>query len=207
MKDAKHNKPIRHTVDPNSTLPPMSIKPLKTYAYVDDPGDHGPLSLAYASQDFFSTLERDTEALCPCCNRNSKPGKRRFSSNIARVLMLLYKLYLEDPDGFFHIERVILSLGLKNTLRGDFAKMKHFSFIEQAPGKRKDGNTKNGYWKITEIGVMFVEGKLLVPKEFRIYDDALYWVSEETISIMDALRSKGFDYNEMMDREIPADFK
>ena len=58
----------------------------------------------------------------------------------------------------------------------------------------------SGMYKITELGKVFVNMKVSVPKSVHIYNARKYGESTEMITIVDALGTK-FDYEKLMNNE------
>ncbi len=130
---------------------------------------------------------------CPCCDQYVKIYKRKLMVKPIKLLVSLYKM----NRGYHHVydmsgEKVTTGLG-------DFAKIKYWGLIEEKPNTDEKKRT-SGYWKITQKGVDFIEGKISVPKYVLIYNAKKYGVDDEkTITITDILEN--FNYKELMNNE------
>lgn len=129
---------------------------------------------------------------CPQCGSFVKRYKRKFNSNMAIALIALYK-YSEDK--FVKVEDFLLNNGYQRC--GDFSYLRFYNFIEALKEKRKDGSNRNGYYRLTSLGTMFVEKKIKAKEKFLIMNNKLEGFDGEEISIQQALGNK-FDYNELM---------
>lgn len=96
---------------------------------------------------------------------------------------------------FVKVEDLIASAGVKRC--GDFSYLRHYGLIEKLIEKRKDGSPRNGYYAITDKGVMFCLGKIKVQEFFLISNNKLLGFDGDYISIKTALGVR-FDCNELM---------
>ena len=76
--------------------------------------------------------------------------------------------------------------------------MVHWRMIEAKHGElREDGSPRNGFYKITQLGVDFVDRRVEVPEYVILYAERLLGVSEKMATIDKAL-GKRFNYAELM---------
>lgn len=136
----------------------------------------------------------DTEKgyVCPCCNSFIKVYKRSFNSNMAIALIVLYH---NRGLGFAHLENLLSEKGYKRC--GDASYLKHYGFIEALKEERKDGSSRNGKYKITGRGMLFVENKLTASSKFLMKQNKCLGFEGKEINILDALGEK-FDYTKLM---------
>jgi hypothetical protein len=137
----------------------------------------------------------DTGYKCPCCGQLCKRYFRKFNSNMALALIVLYR---HKEKGFIHLENTMKELGYKRC--GDASYLRHYRLIEKMEGEREDGSPRNGMYKITGIGIMFAEGHSMVQNTFIIYNNKHEGFEGEKITIEDAL-GKRFDYRELMNSD------
>lgn len=129
---------------------------------------------------------------CECCGHVSIEYHRSYNSNMALALIILFN---ENTQKYVHLENLILSKGYKRC--GDFSYLVHYRHIEKMEGKRQDGSVKNGMYRITSGGILFVEGISKVYKTFIMKDGKLRGFEGEMITIQEALANK-FDFNTLM---------
>lgn len=129
---------------------------------------------------------------CPTCGQLCKRYYRSFNSNMALSLIFLYKF---RKHGFIKIEELMRINGYKRC--GDASYLRHYKLIEAAEGKREDGSTRVGMYKITGMGIMFVEKNLTVKSKFVMYKGKCEGYEGREINIEDALGKK-FNYSELM---------
>lgn len=129
---------------------------------------------------------------CECCGGFVKKYTRSFNSNMSLALLCLYK---HHPNGYVHVEKLLQEKGYQRC--GDFSYLKHYRLIEQLTEDRADGSNRNGYYKLTSLGIMFVEGKEKVKKNFIMFKGKCEGFEGEEITIQQALGKK-FNYNELM---------
>lgn len=137
--------------------------------------------------------DADKGYTCPHCGQFCKRYFRKFNSNMALALIVLYR---NREKGFLHLENTMIQAGYKRS--GDASYLRHYGLIEKKEGKRDDGSTRNGMYKITGRGIMFVEGKTEVRSTCIIYNNKHEGFEGREITIQEALGKK-FDYRELME--------
>lgn len=130
---------------------------------------------------------------CPCCQQFVKEYARKLNSSMAQVLILIYKSGKTD---FFHVENWLKSLN-KGDLRADFHKLRYWGLLKKKVENREDGSARNGFYRITPMGIMFVEMKITVPEKILVFNNEFKGYSGKEINIIDALSNK-FSYSELM---------
>lgn len=132
-------------------------------------------------------------ATCPCCTQYVKVYYRSIHAAMASGLI---KLYRRSPHGTFHEIKEFMT---HNEL-GDFAKLAYWDLAQEQPSMRLDGSTRTGWWKITPLGIDFVEGRATVPKHARVYNGRLLNLTGKRVGIKERL-GKTFNYAELMGHE------
>jgi len=142
-------------------------------------------------------------AACPCCTQRVQFYVRRVYSAPARVLIWIDRYYRRHAD-WLHVPGYLTEKGVEvgvGNRGGDWSKMKHFGLIEPMPRAiRSDGSKRTGMWRITELGKQFVRNEARVPAFKLMFDSQVFFTSEETICIHDAL-GDDFNYGELMKGE------
>ena len=150
-------------------------------------------------------LRFEDGASCPLCSQHVKLYKRKLNSSMAVVLSIIYKafrkvdfdkaIWLHVPS---HLNNVGLPAGVAASVRGDWAKLKFWGLIEEKGDVRMDGSSRAGYWRITDVGKMFVESSMRVPKYVFIYNGGrIFRNVEDEVTFKEALGDK-FSYAELM---------
>lgn len=138
---------------------------------------------------------------CPCCAQFCKVYRRGMTGSQAYILVLLYHHTKTTTDWIYLPEFLSQVSELSAAARGgDYGKLCFWGLIApKLDGERRaDGSDRLGFYKITERGKLFVEGKIRIPKYIYVYNQALLrWSTDATISIRDALGKK-FSYEELM---------
>lgn len=148
------------------------------------------MTLAEA-RDVLRTRVDDGER-CPCCTQQAKVYARPIHASMAVGLI---KLYRRPHDEFHEIAEFMQHREL-----ADFAKLANWGLVTERPGVRADGSSRTGWWKITPLGVAFVEGRATVHRRARLYDGRCLGLIGEQASIRECLGSK-FDYADLMGHE------
>lgn len=131
---------------------------------------------------------------CPCCDQHVKMYRRKLTSSMAWVLIMMYR---DDLTEFSHIEDYLKKKDIPSGVRGDFPKLRYWVLIEKEEVKREDGSSRNGNYRLTDKGIQFVKGLIKVPKYVKIYNSKSRGYAGDDININDALGEK-FNYNELM---------
>lgn len=157
---------------------------------------------------------------CPTCMQWAKRYRRPLTSAMAYGLVLVAREQQrnsKDPyrhtftqhgmdikGEWLHVENFLKNYpSIPASLRGDFAKLRHWGLVEQAWGKRPDGSTRNGYYRVTDLGFAFVGGRVSVASHAVLYNGECQGLTGEPITIKQAL-GKEFDYDEIMhDMQLP----
>ncbi len=134
----------------------------------------------------------DAGYCCPHCHRLVKRYRRSINSNMAYVLLLLYKSGLRD---WVKVEQWLIENGHQRC--GDFHKLVLFGLLDKMVEERTDGSPRNGYYRLNGKSLLFVEGKLTVKEKAVILNGTFEGFEGKDITIQDALGVK-FDYNSLM---------
>lgn len=144
----------------------------------------------------FEKYNRERGYVCPCCNSFIKLYKRSFNSNMCLALIAIYNSGIRT---FTHMENLLREKGYKRC--GDFSYLVHYGLLEKLEGKREDGSPKNGMYKITGRGIMFVENKLTVQEKFLMYNSVCEGFDGKEINIKEALGTR-FHYDQLMNEHL-----
>lgn len=129
---------------------------------------------------------------CKCCGSFIKRYRRKLLSNMALVLIYLYKAGIRD---WVHVEKWLVDNGHQRS--GDFHKLVFWGLIDRLMEDREDGSSRNGYYRLNGKSIMFVEGKLKVKQTALILNGKFEGFEGKEITIQDALGEK-FNYNQLM---------
>jgi len=134
---------------------------------------------------------------CPCCRQRARMYERKIHSSAAGVLVLLAAG--TQPGEFVHVGAFIaghphLSPRARAAIRGDYAKLSYWGFIEDSHPAQKP---RRGYWRITLAGRQFARGETKAPRAVMIYNERVYGHTTATVTINQALGSK-FNYEELV---------
>jgi len=135
--------------------------------------------------------------ICPCCEQVVKTYKRKLNSSMAYALIIMYRLH--KKHGFhrhFKMNEEIAKLGVPSS-NIEYAKLFYWGLAVELD-KNENPNTKtSGYWKLTKMGLDFVENRIKVEKYAYIYNGKLESLSVELTTLKEALGDK-FNYDELM---------
>lgn len=132
---------------------------------------------------------------CPHCHRLIKRYTRKLNSNMALAMIALYKY---SKGEFVHLEKFLSKHGYQRC--GDASYLVYYGFLEKRKGVRADGSERNGMYKLTGRGLLFVENKITASKKFKIMYNMFEGFEGDQITIQQALGAK-FNFNELMSYE------
>lgn len=141
----------------------------------------------------YSKYDKSKGFTCDCCGSFVKQYRRKLNSSMSLVLLLLYK---SGKREFIHIENWLKEIG-RPELRADFAKLRFWDLLEKKLEDRADGSNRNGYYRLTGRGIMYVENKLTVKEKVVVYNNTPNGFEGKEIGISESLGSK-FNYAELM---------
>lgn len=161
----------------------------------EDEGYYSNMTLSEAREALERNLERGTH--CPCCQQYARNYKRKLNSGMARSLIHIYNWYTQQKTRkpFLHVKDYLRENALHNS--HDWTLLKYWDLLELKKEEREDGSSRNGYYRITQKGILFVEGKIKVWDHIYIYNNEVQGFSQDTLTIKQALGNK-FDYAELM---------
>lgn len=151
-----------------------------------------PKTFMQYNQTELKVLDKDKGYFCSCCGLYVKRYRRSLNCNMALALCVLYREGIRD---FVHLENLMTSKGYKRC--GDASYLIHWRFLERLKEDRQDGSSRNGKYKITSLGLLFVENKITAKESVLIFNNKNEGLVGEEINIYDALGKK-FDYNSLM---------
>lgn len=136
---------------------------------------------------------------CQCCNQYVKLYKRKINSTMAHRLITFWK-YIEENNlhgQYIQAEEMFTEKKLKPC--SDFAKLRWWGLIHAKKELRDDGSDRNGYYRLTADGLMFVRGLMRVDEYKCSFNQQIYRPENPVnqVSIQDCLR-KAFNYQELM---------
>ena len=137
---------------------------------------------------------RDTGLRCPCCNSFLKVYKRKMHQEMAYLLIRLYKLRLSD---YHHTNTLVALTGEFRFRGGDWALLRHWGLIEKMPKNPLEDKKSSGFWRITTMGKLFVEGVAKMPSHVMIYNGDFVRFDGHHVSIRECL-GKRFSYEELL---------
>lgn len=127
---------------------------------------------------------------CPVCTQFAKVYRRSIHAAMAVGLIRFYRKFAMNygfvPDAL-----------PADRIAADFAKLRYWNLIEEELGRREDGSTRTGRWRLTIPGQEFVLGFAFVQKHARIYDSRCLGLEGPLVTIRECLGKK-FDYEELM---------
>ncbi len=141
---------------------------------------------------------RDVGVSCPCCDQFAKVYRRGLSGPMVYALIVIER-WTRSNTGWLHVPEYLSKVCTGTTTRGgDWAKMVHWGLLQEKPVVRMDGAKHAGYYKITQLGLDFVNGRVQVPAHVFLYNkQKLERPITKMISVEEALRKK-FNYAELM---------
>jgi hypothetical protein len=130
---------------------------------------------------------------CPCCARLVKLYRRSMSANMGRLLIVFWQH--NKKNEFVKATKTIFKEKFGGN--GDFAQLRHWGLLEPGSGLRDDGSSRNGVWRLTPLGIDFVNELRGVPRYVYLYNQEFLGIGGEEVYISDVLENH-FDYRELM---------
>ena len=121
---------------------------------------------------------RDPHAKCLGCGRPMVIRKRPITHSAAVTLIYLYRHAKQAGERRFQYLEQFMKLAYPEHQRGDETKLAHWGLLEpRTTGDLAGDRAWDGYWRITELGMKFVEGMEL-PRYIFLYNRILFGFSD-----------------------------
>lgn len=127
-------------------------------------------------------------AVCPCCTQHAQVYRRTIGSAMARDLIKCYRA--AGVGRLFYLPEVV-------GYGGDAAKLAYWDLLAEDPRPRADGG-RAGWWQLTRLAELFVNGEVVVQKYALVYDGRLLRLTGEPVSIVQCL-GKRFNLRALLD--------
>ncbi len=148
-------------------------------------------------KDHFNDTWRNG-TMCPCCQQRVKLYKRNMNAAKACAIIYIYKIYNELGREWIKVADEFIARKL-NPANLEYAKLAYWGLIEAKPNTDDPTKKDSGYWKITELGVRFVKGEVVVHEYTLVYNGEVRKMSDTKLDIRKALGKK-FNYTELMEQ-------
>lgn len=134
-------------------------------------------------------------ATCPCCERFGKVYTRSINRSIAQSLKWMYIFSKDHGVGVWADMRE--DAPQQSIRANEYTKLLSWRLAEKMSVEPGSSQKNTGMYRITQKGIDFVEGSVMVPKNVFIYNNEVLGVSEELIDFQSCL-DEYFDYQELM---------
>lgn len=156
--------------------------------------------MSYTFDDLPEDLRRGARSIagcdCPTCGTFLKVYQRHITGAMVYALMLMDS----EPTGQWIYVPKLLSRKAGTTVAargGDYAKLRYWSLIEPRPGKRDDGSVRQGWWRVTAAGHLFVQDAVRVPRWAIEFREAVLSLEGARVGIRDCIGA-AFDYQAIL---------
>jgi len=155
--------------------------------------DPNTTTLTTAKQWLRSNFDEGEISACPCCGQAVKLYKRKMNKGMASALLRVHQLLKKAGGAWLHVNG-LSELEKSQLSHMEFQKLRWWKVIEESPAER-------GSWRITPLGVDFINGRVQVRKYIYLFDDRpakdVKNMDTTTTSITEAFGEK-FDLQELM---------
>ena len=139
-------------------------------------------------------------ATCPCCGQSVNLRHTTISPKIARWLVHLIRIYLENGRDWVVCSKYP---ELSATKGGDYSKSKHWGLIESKTTTKSSckGSTNrgSGVWRPTAKGIAYVLGQIRIPRSCLTYNDMVYSYSSVETLITEEVLDDPTEYSRLID--------
>ncbi len=156
---------------------------------------------ARLEQEFRDRLEDGVD--CALCGRHAKIYAKPLYAAMGRALLHVYR-YFQRPDAeeWVHMGQL---LGTKPEAHsyagGDPSKLVLWGLLEARPGERPDGSHRVGFYRLTQLGRDFVEGRVMVHRRVRTYAGKVLGFAGPQVTLSDVL-GEAFSLTELVGAEV-----
>lgn len=126
---------------------------------------------------------------CALCGAEHRIYRRKLNTGMAETLVKMYRLGGGAAAGWVNVVQLFPNTSQRG---GEWAQVRHWG-LALPRDVRNVGQNSPGDWRLSPLGVAFVENRMQVPMYIETRGGELLGKSVETVSIMGALGTK-FDY-------------
>lgn len=142
-------------------------------------------------QAFWDSVKKREVAVCPCCRRKAKVYKRALNSGMIRVLLKIARAC--SGRDWVHVHDIFQGGGQKHR---DWPLLKHWNLVEPQTLRTGEKNSR-GYWKLTDKGRDFLQGKIRVPSHVFVYNNTPVGFESKDVTAQEAL-GEPFNYFQVL---------
>jgi len=119
---------------------------------------------------------------CPCCDRYGRIYRRSLQNRLVNVLVLMYEIteQYSPPDGWINLSEYKEEIKERCGTH-EFSKLKLWSLIEQQ-------SPFSSTWRLTESGILFLGGKVKVPRTVIVFDGQTISDAQDYVTIKDIIK-------------------
>jgi hypothetical protein len=189
---SKSEPPVELEVGPDAGISdPTSLLPVTRCTM---------LTLWEQAEELKEKFRRQEEANCPCCGQVTKLRKRKVTAAMARWLLQLIRVYLNNKRDWVvcsdHPELYIKG--------GDYAKLRFWGLIEHQGKIEVDEETDSykkgsGIWRPTDKGIAYALGQVKINLHCYTYNNVVHHYSTEMVSIAEKALTAPGEYTRLID--------
>ncbi len=113
---------------------------------------------------------------CPCCHTRLNVRQERITPGLCRTLRKFYEVIEAKGANNAHLQK---DCNFTKSEFCNFSKLRYFGLVEKT--------SDSGFWYLTQLGQLFVEGKLIVARRVYVRQNRVIDRSLECVSIIEAL--------------------
>ena len=149
-----------------------------------------------AREEFWDGIRTSPGAQCPVCDRWGKMYARPFNRGMARTLIWVYQHARRD---YRHLSTVAPRHILNDNQVG---KLVFWEMAEGQPNKDDPSKKRSGWWRITEKGAAFIEGRITANSHVIEFCQEIYGWRADQVNMSHVL-GRPFHYTELMEDSPP----
>lgn len=133
---------------------------------------------------------------CPVCTRDVKMYRRRLTPAMASAVRTSYLHHGTE----WHRTAPLWS----RAEDADGQKLRYWGLVVPERDKATNPNGRTGIWRVTDLGVEWLAGRVTVPSHALVFDSRCFGLEGESLSFIEALNDDGFNLEELMsERPFP----
>lgn len=139
--------------------------------------------LDLVSEELKEKVKKGQHVVNPIDRRVMRLNIVKFNPSWAKMLKILYEMQKKEGIKVFQpITPLVYShpqeYNLKKGMPSSWTQCKHWRLIESNPSEGR----KQGYYRLTQKGFDFVEGKITIPEKAQVYQDECQGFEGDEIS-------------------------
>lgn len=164
--------------------------------------DHSDFEYNEQHMDFFRQLKTSDGFNCPCCTRWAKMYSMPVHRNMCRKLFACAKLNYTRGIEYATMFQIFEADPCPTLSMGNFTYLRFWGLVITKPAALLKADEKVDGWRVTQLGLDFINGRTEIPKHALIFGNRCFGFSDKKTSFKEAAKHD-FNLAELLTNQQP----